>query len=342
MANFCENCGKPLNPGSKFCRECGAPVLPSAPSGNSGPGKENAVPTVTIPVNGPVLSVEITDEAPNAGAHRSSQSRGASPRSSRGRGAAAEPRRSSSSTRANASAEKAKNRMPGGRKFLALVLAAVDVALLVTIVKAANAEKAQDSYDRPFSDVSSYSTPAPYSAASSSGSSVIPDGGDSFASATAAPLSGADYSTQERPDAGDFGWYDEICDTGVLPDNTQFITDGDAVSGGWKGYIFYDFRDVDGSSAEEYLNVTINVTGSTGKLLMDWYQITWSGEEPADESQDADTLFTGTWADGELNVDGDIPIHLLYFFQTDGKQQYALGNMELSDGATGYIALVRP
>ncbi len=331
MANFCENCGKPLNPGSKFCRECGAPVLPSAPSGISGPGKDNTVPTVTIPVNGPVFSVEVTDEAPNAGAHRSSRSRGA----------AAEPR-SSSNTRASASAGKAKNRMPGGRKFLALVLAAVDVALLVTIVKAVNAEKSQDSYDRPFSDVSSYSTPAPSSAGSSSGSSVIPDGGDSFVSTPSAPLSGADYSTQERPEAGDFGWYDEICDTGVLPDNTQFINDGDAVSGGWKGYIFYDFRDVDGSSAEEYLNVTINVTGSTGKLLMDWYQITWSGEEPTDESQDADTLFTGTWADGELNVDGDIPIHLLYFFQTDGKQQYALGNMELADGATGYIALVRP
>ena len=321
MANFCENCGKPLNPGAKFCRECGAAVTPSAPAGDSGAGKNSAVPTVTIPVDGPVLSVEITDEAPKAAAHRSSQNRGA----------AAEPRRSSKTTRAPEAAKKTKDKMPGGRKFLALLLAVADVALLVTIVKAAKAEKAQDSYyGMPFGDISSYTTPAPHSTGSGTGSSQT------------APLSGADYSTQERPDAGDFGWYDEICESGRLPDSARLITDGDAVIGSWKGYIYYDFRDVDGTEADEYLNATITVSGGTGTLLLDWYQITWNGEAPTDESGDEDTLFTGTWADGELNVDGHVPIHLLYFFRTDGTQQYAFGTVELADGATGYIALVRP
>ena len=351
MAKYCEYCGKPLKPGAKFCEECGAPV--SAPAASA---KKSAPPTVTIPVDGPVLSVEVVDEVPETTARSSSKSREKSK--------TPPEKRSSKTTRAPQPAKKTKNKMPGGRKFLALLLTAVDIALLVTIVKAANAEKAQD-YGKPFGDASSYATPAPYSTGSGSGSSdsgsystgsgsgsyssgsgsgsspVIPAGGDSFI-ATPAPLSGLDLSTLERPSESDFGWYEDICDTGTLPDNAEFITDGDEVIGSWKGYIYYDFRDVDGSSADEYLNVTITVSGGDASLLLDWYQIAWNGEAPFDESQDDDTLFTGTWGNGELHTDGNVPIHLLYFFRTDGKQQYALGNMELSDGATGYIALVRP
>lgn len=54
MAKFCMECGKPVFPGAKFCAECGA-ALPAASDGT---------PTVTIPVKGPVLSVEIVDELP--------------------------------------------------------------------------------------------------------------------------------------------------------------------------------------------------------------------------------------------------------------------------------------
>ena len=339
MAKFCENCGKPLNPGAKFCEECGAPVS----AAGKAPKKESADRTVTIPVDGPVLSVEIVDEPPAAPARSSSKSSE--------KAKASPEKRSSKTTRASAPAKKAKDKMPGGRKLLALLLAAVDIVLLVTIVKAANAEKARDSSEKPFSELSSHATPTPgsagsgsgsYSSGSGSGSSgVIPAGGDSYI-ATPAPLSGLDYSTLERPAESDFGWYEDVCDTGTLPENAEFITDGDQVIGSWKGYIYYDFRDLDGSSADEYLNVTITVSGSDASLLLDWYQITWSGEEPTDESQDDDTLFTGTWANGELHTDGNVPIHLLYFYRTDGRQQYAFGTMELSDGATGYIALVRP
>ena len=306
---FCTECGAPLAENARFCTECGAAVE-SRPNSNTRTPASDKKPENKVP----------------AAAEKTKSKTPAAPVKTK--------------NKESAPAEKTKNGMSSGRKFLALLLAVVDVILLVTIVKAVKAEKRQEYYAQ-------YTDPAPYSAGTStyspSGgtSGDILSGGSSVDSQTK-PLSGDDYSTQERPNAGDFGWYDVICETGTLPDNAEFITDGDAVSGGWKGYIFYDLRDVDGSSAEEYLNVTINVTDSKGKLLMDWYQITWDGEEPIDESQDADTIFTGTWADGELNVDDDVSIHLLYFFRTDGKQQYALGNMELSDGAMAYIALVRP
>ena len=326
MANFCENCGKPLNPGAKFCEECGTPVS----GAGRAPKKKDPVPTVTIPVDGPVLSVEIVDELPEAPARSSSKSREKTKTSPE--------KRSSKTTRAPEAAKKTKDKMPGGRKLLALLLAAVDIALLVTIVKAANAEKTQDSDEKPFSNLSSYATPTPRSQGSASGGGDILSG----SAATPAPLSGLDYSTLERPSEADFGWYEDICDAGTLPDNAVFLTDGNEVIGSWKGYIYYDFRDLDGSSADEYLNVTITVSGGDASLLLDWYQITWSGEEPTDESQDEDTLFTGTWANGELHTDGNVPIHLLYFYRTDGAQQYAFGTLELSDGATGYIALVRP
>ena len=327
MAKYCEYCGKPLKSGAKFCEECGAPV--SAPAASA---KKSAPPTVTIPVDEPVLSVEVTDEAPRS----SSQRRG-------GAKASQEPR-SSKTTRAPEAGKKKKDKMPGGRKFLALLLTAVDIALLVTIVKAANAEKAQEIYDKPYHDTASYNTPAPQSqgGGSSGGGDILSGGGSSAATVTPAPLSGLDYSTLARPTESDFGWYEDICETGVLPDNAVFLIDGDEIIGSWKGYIYYDLRDVDGSSADEYLNATITVSGNSASLLLDWYQITWNGEDPTDESQEDDTLFTGTWSDGELHTDGNVPIHLLYFYRTDGKQQYAFGTMELSGGATGYIALVRP
>ena len=59
---FCTECGKELSENAKFCKSCGARVG-AAPEGKpDAPAAD--IPVLTIPVKGPVLSVEITDELP--------------------------------------------------------------------------------------------------------------------------------------------------------------------------------------------------------------------------------------------------------------------------------------
>lgn len=58
MAKFCMNCGTKLIPQAKFCPECGTKVSTMEP------GAQEANPTLVIPVEGEVLSVEIYDELP--------------------------------------------------------------------------------------------------------------------------------------------------------------------------------------------------------------------------------------------------------------------------------------
>lgn len=351
MARFCEQCGKPLSPTARFCRECGAAVPTEAANAeaapkNAGASSAGGTPPLVIPTRGPVVSVEVSDEPPAI--KKTVKTAQSKPISDPGRRSSAAHAPAAPTAPPAEAVKKTKEKMPGGRKLLALVLAVLDIALLVMIVKAAKAEKATG-YEQPGGSSVSYGYPSggtnigSGSNGSGSGtSSASGNGGSSAGSAKTEALSGLEYSTLERPAEADFAWYHEVCSTGKLPEDAKLIQEGDEVIGSWKGYIYYDYRSTEGIDADEYVNATITVSGGTGSLLIDWYQIQWNGEEPADETQEEDTLFTGTWEDGRLEVDGSVPVRIVYFYRTDGAQQYAFGTIDVGEGGKGYIALVRP
>ena len=69
MANFCENCGSPLQGSNKFCPNCGAPVkqtepaVPEAPSALNPPPAETAMdaPPVNTPAGNPSTTSAVPD-----------------------------------------------------------------------------------------------------------------------------------------------------------------------------------------------------------------------------------------------------------------------------------------
>ena len=64
------------------------------------------------------------------------------------------------------------------------------------------------------------------------------------------------------------------------------------------------------------------------------------GKEYSKEEEN-DSVFTGLWLDGALEVTGSGNIHLTKFYVKDSKQ-YAVGTMDCVDGVFACIAMVRP
>lgn len=152
--------------------------------------------------------------------------------------------------------------------------------------------------------------------------------------------SGADLSTGERPTWEEFRWYlDDVQKNGVWKDAVQF-TDFDQMLGSWKAYIVYDpYHNMD-SYAEEILNVELTGSAAEAHAVMDWYIIYW-GEEPYDVSTEEDSIFSGSYENGEWYLTGSGNIIISQFYIHEGKQ-YAFGSLLTPDGVIADLVLMRP
>ncbi len=166
--------------------------------------------------------------------------------------------------------------------------------------------------------------------------------GSSFGESQLPVQNAADFSTEERPDLGDFQWYLEDVMYEGIPAAAVNITSLDALGGGWKALIFYDPNDEYGSNAYDFLNITLRGTAENLQLVFDWYLIFWSWEgETYDLTDMEDTVFTGRWEDGRIWASGAGTVHLTDFYTLYNKQ-FALGTMDTPDGIPALVALTRP
>lgn len=155
------------------------------------------------------------------------------------------------------------------------------------------------------------------------------------------PLSGSYLSTGERPTREEFRWYlDDVQKNGVWKDAVQF-TGFDQMLGGWKAYIVYDpYRNMD-SYAEEILNVELTGPAAEAHAVLDWYAMYWEGEAPYDESKQEDSIFSGSYENGEWYLTGSGNIIISQFY-THGGKQYAFGTLLTPDGVIADLVLMRP
>ena len=152
----------------------------------------------------------------------------------------------------------------------------------------------------------------------------------------------ATWSTEERPNLGDFLWYTEDVLYNGVPSNTNPIDSLSSLTGSWKALILYDPDNEFDSNAMEFLNISFAGTEDDVSLTFDWYLIYWANEgESFDETSMEDTVFNGKWENGGLWASGVGTIRLTQFYEQNQKQR-AVGTMDMPDGIPALIALVRP
>lgn len=152
-----------------------------------------------------------------------------------------------------------------------------------------------------------------------------------------------DYSTDARPSDNDFtDWYAKDVMWYGVPDGVTRITELSDILGGWKGLIYYDPENTEGSEAVELLNFRVGEGQYGLTLTADWYSMFWVADGAAENEEDMDDFdFPAYWENGQLKGDRDSVIIFTDFYEKDGRQ-YACGYMETASGIPAKVAMVRP
>ena len=159
---------------------------------------------------------------------------------------------------------------------------------------------------------------------------------------TPEPVSGYDpalYSTEDDPTLGDFLWANPDILQGNLPADREPLKDLSEASGGWKVYII---DDPDSGSYMERL-CTAHVgsrDGAAALVLHSGYAHDGERDEGYME-EPVDSLFTGDWLDGGMEVVGAGRITIDEFFWMDGRE-FGVGTFMWPDGMLAYFLMARP
>ncbi len=154
------------------------------------------------------------------------------------------------------------------------------------------------------------------------------------------------YSTTERPDAGDFEWFDKAFASGMdirtLSENAVPIRNPLLVEGGWKAYMRVK-PDEYYQDGWRFLNVNISSIEEDVTVDLDWWYLFNSAGEGFEEIYPDGTCI-GTWNEDRSGFhaeEGDGNFTIDNFFQVDDKQ-YGTGYFEWLSGEKDYVALCRP
>ena len=131
-----------------------------------------------------------------------------------------------------------------------------------------------------------------------------------------------------------FGWI-------ILTDTAQPITDPSLILGGWKAYMLCDPENKMDSTMEKFTNINISYGQSDMTVTVDWYYNYFSKLGEGADDNTPDSVFKGSFSDGQLEAVGSGRITLYGFYYQQGRE-YAVGRMIFQDGTEAVIALVRP
>ncbi len=158
-----------------------------------------------------------------------------------------------------------------------------------------------------------------------------------------------DYSTDDRPNVGDFEWfytlYYESKPVKAIKNffsqsGAERISDPALVEGGWKAYMVGK-PDVFHEEGYRYLNVIIsnNDDYSKAQITFDWWTMGDSTGDESDESSYSDETHTCKW-DSSNSTCKDSQLKMTNFIEMDDVQ-YGLGSYTWESGETDYVVLYR-
>ena len=166
---------------------------------------------------------------------------------------------------------------------------------------------------------------------------------------TPEPANADDYSTDDRPNVGDFEWfYDLYYKSNPTKAIKEFFSQSGAeeigdqamVEGGWKAYMIGK-PDVYHEEGYRYLNVILsnNDDYSKAQITFDWWTMGDSSGDESDESGYDDETHTCKW-DGSNSTCKDGQLKMTNFIEMDDVQ-YGLGTYMWESGETDYVVLYR-
>jgi hypothetical protein len=169
---------------------------------------------------------------------------------------------------------------------------------------------------------------------------------DDDADSSASSMDGASLSTNVAPELDDFSWYwDDIFYNGVPYDRNGVETTYDFadMTGGWKGFFYYDpYAEMD-ALGYELLNIQVSGDESNVTMVLDSYKYYFETDgEEIDTSDDEVLTEYGSYDGWSLQVGKPgFMIYITDFWFYDGVQ-YAVGYIEFESGEPTYVAMMRP
>ena len=235
------------------------------------------------------------------------------------------------------------------RKLLALILAAANVVLLALIVRggADKAKQPAGAYLSEQFDVQPY-TSEEYSeiydyteyieGSDQNGGSEDNADPENTAPAQNTP---AVYNASTPPAPSEFTWFtNSVLHTKQPPEGAVPVSDVRSMTGDWKCLILYSPEADFSLQGFAFCNAALSGDASALTTTFKWNTFVFGGQT-IDQRNEANAVFTGSYADGVVTMSGPGAFRLEQFYELDGKQ-YAFGHYTPPDGESAVIAMVRP
>lgn len=318
---YCSDCGSPLADNAKFCPNCGAAAARAQEAAANKSAADAAAPAESA------VDVARTVADAFSGFVEAPDTMGEFVAGTWDGNVVSAAASAVSSAATTIASEKKKSKLPLVIRGVAAVAVIAIVALYVVPLFISHPHDPNTSKTSPAA--SSQSARSAQSAASSTTGTP-----SSSAAASANATSASGFSTSEWPTLAEFTWLTGEAAKGNVPAGATRLTDLDAVTGGWKAYL-YD------SDMEWLLHVTIEAGQSDVTTALDWYYLRPRDTGQSREDATPTSFFSGTWDSGMLDASGPGRVTLAAFWQQDG-HQYAAGSLMWSDGNVSTLMLVRP
>ena len=327
---YCSNCGSPLADNAKFCPNCGA----AAARVQEAAADESAA-DAAAPAESAVAAVRTVADA-FSGFAEAPDTMGEFVAGTWDGNVVSTAAAAVSSAGAAVASTKKKSKLPLVIGDVAAVAVIAIVALYVVPLFSSHPHDPNTGKTSPAassqSAQSARSAQSAQSARSAASSTTGTPSSSAAASANATSASG--FSTSEWPTLAEFTWLTGEAAKGNVPAGATRLTDLDAVTGGWKAYL-YD------SDMEWLLRVTIEAGQADVIAALDWYYLRPRDTGQSREDTTPTSFFSGTWDSGMLDAFGSGRVTLAAFWQQDG-HQYAAGSLMWSDGNVSTLVLMRP
>ena len=324
---YCSNCGSPLADNAKFCPNCGV----AAARVQEAAADESAA-DAAAPAESAVAAVRTVADA-FSGCAEAPDTMGEFVAGTWDGNVVSSAAAAVSSAGTTIASAKKKSKLPLVVGGVAAVAVIAIVALYVVPLFISHPHDPNTSKTSPAaSSQSAWSAQSAQSAQSAASSTTGTPSSSAAASANATSASG--FSTSEWPTLAEFTWLTGEAAKGNVPAGATRLTDLDAVTGGWKAYL-YD------SDMEWLLHVTIEAGQSDVSTALDWYYLRPRDTGQSREDATPTSFFSGTWDSGMLDASGPGRVTLAAFWQQDG-HQYAAGSLMWSDGNVSTLVLMRP
>ncbi|MBR3630936.1 MAG: hypothetical protein IKN55_10785, partial [Oscillospiraceae bacterium] len=141
-------------------------------------------------------------------------------------------------------------------------------------------------------------------------------------------------STFAHPTIDEMKWVANAAEAGA-PAGAEYIDFGKACTGAWKCRLYYN------ESTTQLTNVVISDVDGEIRVNLIWYLLWYNGEEPINEEDTENSIFTGyEWGSG-IQTTGPGNFTIDYFYQI-GQYQYAVGTFTAPSGEQATVGMMRP